>query len=674
MKMTLIRRLMMTCVALLLLCCVVAGVSVFCMLRTQEAVSTLSDTSVPGLYWAGKLKAVAKDQRIDIIFHLMSSDPDEMRSLEAKVEQTNADLAEGRRNYPKANAEDVSQIETMARDQQQFMDVWYKIRDLSRAGDKKGAWDLYNNGLMQATLGRRKVEDYLASTSQERGFSTAASARTIAQRGIPAVLIISTIAILVGIILTLSAAKYVNRRLKCLTEVAQHLADGDVAVATQLFGDSKGKRVTSNSETDELAAEMLSSDDEIGELARSFASMVSYLGETAEVSTAIASGNLATQVHPRSTGDALGHAFVQMNDGLGSLVMGVRDSAVQVASGAAQVADASGALARVSVAASSAIDEVSSTMQEMSINVQNMVRSTQTQSASVSQTSASIEEMVASIQRVADTSKTLVEISQRSREAAQNGILCMDKTTAGLNRIDGSIRSSAENISVLGRRAEDIGKIIEVIDDVAEQTNLLALNAAIEAARAGEHGLGFAIVADEIRKLAEKSGQSTNEISELIQSIQSEVHKAVGNVEKSAELVNEGLTLGADASAALRTISQVVGSVFTCAEDIGTAMTEQSNGSAQIALATTRLNEITREITSSVEEESAGAQGVVKAMQRMRELVQQSGSGSSELAASSEQMSKMSTNLLGMMDRFNLPSAKGTAPRKLLSRSTAAGR
>src|SRR5437899_10678439 len=95
----------------------------------------------------------------------------------------------------------------------------------------------------------------------------------------------------------------------------------------------------------------------------------------------------------------------------------------------------------------------------------------------------------------------------------------MEKTTDGLNRTNKAIQSSAEIINILGHRADDIGKIIEVIDDLAEQTNLLALNAAIEAARAGEHGLGFAVVGDAVRELAGKSTQSTNDNADLIQSI-----------------------------------------------------------------------------------------------------------------------------------------------------------
>src|SRR5438445_505920 len=140
--------------------------------------------------------------------------------------------------------------------------------------------------------------------------------------------------------------------------------------------------------------------------------------------------------------------------------------------------------------------------------------------------------MVTSIQRVADTAKILLDIANRSREEVVIGIHTMEKTTDGLNRTNKAIQSSAEIINVLGHRADDIGRIIEVIDDLAEQTNLLALNAAIEAARAGEHGLGFAVVADEVRKLAEKSTQSNKEIVELISSMQREARQAVENMDR----------------------------------------------------------------------------------------------------------------------------------------------
>ncbi|MFY9558713.1 MAG: methyl-accepting chemotaxis protein [Terriglobales bacterium] len=454
-------------------------------------------------------------------------------------------------------------------------------------------------------------------------------------------LIISLLALAVGAVIAYRTSKAITEPLNRLIHVAQQIGDsGDLDHTI----DIQGK-------------------DEVGQLARTFDSMVKYLKEMASVSEAIAGGNLTVEVRPRSPNDTLGNAFTRMVEGLRGLVRNVRDAASQVASASTQVAGASDETAKNSLQTSSAIDEVTSTMHEMSVNVQNMVKSTQTQASSVSETSASIDQMVTSIQRVADTAKVLLDISNRSREEVHSGIGTMEKATDGLNRINTTIHSSGEIIDALGSRADNIGKIIEVIDDLAEQTNLLALNAAIEAARAGEHGLGFAVVADEVRKLAEKSAQSTKEISELIQSIQKEARRAVENMEKSTSIVNEGLNLGQELNSALRKISNVVTEVYKFAQEIGAATNEQSHGSSQIARATTRLNEITHEINSAVEEQASGAQAVVKAMERMRELVQNSTSGSTELAASAEQMSKMSRNLLGSMDTFTLrPSETPTAP------------
>jgi len=437
-------------------------------------------------------------------------------------------------------------------------------------------------------------------------------------------------AVLLGIVIAFKTEQSITLPLTHLIEVAHKIGDsGDL---DQTIDFHRG--------------------DEVGLLADNFNKMIVHLKEMASVSSAIAGGQLFVTVQPRSQRDTMAKAFTRMTQGLRELVRQVRDSASQVASAASQMASASDESAKISVQAASAIDEVTSTMHEMSVNVQNVVKNTQVQASSVAETSASIDQMVTSIQRVADTAKLLVDISHRSREEARTGMVTMDKATEGLNRTSHSIQASSEIIDALGRRADDIGKIIEVIDDLAEQTNLLALNAAIEAARAGEHGLGFAVVAEEVRKLAEKSTQSTKEISELIQGIQKEAREAVENMEKSTAMVEEGLVLNKDLSLALDKISDVVSEVYKFSQEIGAATTEQSSGSAQIAKATNRLTEITQEINSSVEEQASGAQAVVRSMERMRELVQQSTSSSTELAAAAEQMSKLSRVLLESMDRF----------------------
>jgi methyl-accepting chemotaxis protein len=472
-----------------------------------------------------------------------------------------------------------------------------------------------------------------ASTDVEKAFEDAnRSAKTATMWNA----IITTVGTLFGIIGGLFVAFYTAKSIK---DPINHLID-------------VAHRISDTGDLDQSID--IHRADEVGVLADNFNKMILHLRAMADVSASIAEGQLTVSIHPRSQHDTMAKAFARMTEGLRAMVRQVRDSASQVASGAGQMASASDESAKVSVQAASAIDEVTSTMHEMSINVQNVVKNTQVQASSVAETSASIDQMVTSIQRVADTAKLLVDISHRSREEAQTGMATMEKATAGLNRTSQAIQSSAGIIDALGRRADDIGKIIEVIDDLAEQTNLLALNAAIEAARAGEHGLGFAVVAEEVRKLAEKSTQSTKEISELIQGIQKEAREAVENMEHSTAMVQEGLSLNKELDSALEKISSVVSEVFKFSQEIGAATMGQSSGSSQIAKATNRLTEITQEINSSVEEQASGAQAVVRAMERMRELVQQSTSSSTELAAAAEQMSKLSRNLLSSMDRFVL--------------------
>lgn len=493
----------------------------------------------------------------------------------------------------------------------------------------------------------RKDANQLVDSINKLAEQDSREAEASASSALATVIICSLLVIALGALLAAFISRRITGTVRQLVVRAQRISEGDLSGGN----------------------EEITSSDEVGDLARSFSVMEHYLQEMAAISEAISEGDLSNEVKPRSTRDTLGNAFARMTEGLRKLVRGVRDSAAQVSSGSIQVAQTSEESAKVSVQTSSAIDEVTSTMHQMSVNVENVVKSTQMQGSNVSETSASIEQMVTSIQRVADTSQVLLDICNRSREAAQDGIGSMEKATDGLNRINTSIQSSSDIIDVLGNRADDIGKIVEVIDDLAEQTNLLALNAAIEAARAGEHGLGFAVVAEEVRKLAEKSAQSAKEISELIQNIQKEARSAVENMNESTTIVNEGLSLNNDLGTALKKISEVVTEVYKFAQEIGAATNEQSSGSSQIASATERLNEITQEISSSVEEQATATQAVVKSMERMREMVQHSSSGSAELAASAEQMSNMSRNLLDMMDRFKL---KGTEMVKPEPRSRAA--
>ena len=615
--------------------------------QREHSARNTAGTSLQGIQIIEKIRYQVMENGLDLRNYLLSGDPRE-EAAESNGIRTLANLLREAENKTSDDRlrEAYSAIES---NQQSWEEDFSKPLIAKRHQVDAGQTTVSD---LQIVYLQRSTNNWVEKSVKEmddaeRGIQKAleesnASANSAATYSTLALTLGTIIGLLSGIIVAYRTSLSITQPLAALIGVTREIAEtGDLDQKIEIHRD-----------------------DEIGSLADHYRNMMLHLKEMASVSSAIAEGRLNVTVRPRSSRDTMANAFLQMIRGLRDLATKVRDSATGVASGSSQMAAASTESAKVSVEAASAIDEVTSTMHEMSINVQNVVKSTQMQTSSVAETSASIDEMVASIQRVADTAKTLLEISQRSREEVHTGIETMEKATTGLTRTSSAIKSSSEIIDVLGRRADEIGKIIEVIDDLAEQTNLLALNAAIEAARAGEHGLGFAVVAEEVRKLAEKSTQSTKEISDLIEGIQKEAREAVENMEKSTSMVQQGLELGGDLNTALKKISAVVSEVYNYAQQIGGATNEQSAGSSQIAKATSRLTEITQEINSTIEEQASGAQSVVRAMEKMREVVQQATSSSSQLAAMAEHSSKLSRRLIEAADLFVLDDQEKTAPRR----------
>lgn len=410
----------------------------------------------------------------------------------------------------------------------------------------------------------------------------------------------------------------------------------------------------------DLAIGELSSDsnDEIGDLDRTFAEMVAYLREMAGHSEAIASGDLAIKIHPRSSEDALGHAFVRMRNGLEALVRESRERAVEVASSSGQIASASERLAKVGEIAAGRVNQVTSTMHEMSVNLQSMVESARVQSQRVGESASSVEEMAASIERIASGASRLLQLCDRSREETANGMEAMQRTESGLHRIESVNQVSNENSKLLEQKTATISRISSFIEELAEQTNLLALNAAIEAARAGEHGAGFAVLADELTKLATRSAESAHEIADLVVSIQKEVARSEGQILKSTSAVEEGLQLATELRQSFANISSAVADVYQHAREIGDATKQQASGSTLIAQATGHLTQLTQEMASSIEQQSVATKNVAETMDSMLGGSREISSNSAELAVSAEQMSRMSQYLLQIMARFQIPEAR----------------
>jgi PAS domain S-box-containing protein len=259
---------------------------------------------------------------------------------------------------------------------------------------------------------------------------------------------------------------------------------------------------------------------------------------------------------------------------------------------------------------------VSSSATEILAAAEQIAAGAQRQADEITNTSSSVEEMAASMSQVSRNAEASVEAARQALERAELGDQLVRDTSEAMTRISTAVEQTAEKMRLLGRRSSEISEILDLIDDIAAQTNLLALNAAIEAAHAGEAGLGFSVVAEEIRKLAERSARATKDVATLIKAIQEETSAALSAMENGMQQVKDGSVLAEQARRALKDISGVVRRSAELIEEISAASEEQARVTRNLASAMQTISSITLET-------SAGAHQTAQTLQGMVELAEQ---------------------------------------------------
>ncbi len=247
-------------------------------------------------------------------------------------------------------------------------------------------------------------------------------------------------------------------------------------------------------------------------------------------------------------------------------------------------------------------EQVASASEEISSGATQSVETAHTQAGQTEQVATAMQEMSSTVQQVSENSQKAAEASQKAAQAAREGGQVVQETLATMRSIADSESQVAARITELGKRSEQIGKIVAVIDDIADQTNLLALNAAIEAARAGEQGRGFAVVADEVRKLAERTTKATKEIAEMIESIQVETKSAVQAMKLGNREVESGVKKTSALGPALQEIIEMSEGVGDMIAQIATAATQQSSATDQINANVSQISGATQESSSAAEQ------------------------------------------------------------------------
>jgi methyl-accepting chemotaxis protein len=233
----------------------------------------------------------------------------------------------------------------------------------------------------------------------------------------------------------------------------------------------------------------------------------------------------------------------------------------------------------------------------------------------------------------------VAEASQQTKASAQHGAQAVRETVAGMAEINAVVTEAADKVQQLGKLGERIGQVVETIDDIAEQTNLLALNAAIEAARAGEHGKGFAVVADEVRKLAERSGRETKQIAELISQVQDATQQAVNAMKAGATKVDHGSAKADMAGQALGEIMTAVDSTVKQVTEIASSAQQMAAASRSVVEAMESISAVVEENTASTEEMAAQAGQVTSAIQNIATVSGTQSASTEQVSASTQQMS-----------------------------------
>ena len=242
---------------------------------------------------------------------------------------------------------------------------------------------------------------------------------------------------------------------------------------------------------------------------------------------------------------------------------------------------------------------VGSTVQ-LSTTSDEVVQAAEGQNARVMQSVSTVEEVTRIAGEVAQSSTEAARIAQETATAARSGKEEMNQTVMGMQQISQAVVQAANIIATLGRSSDQIGEIVSVIEDIADQTNLLALNAAIEAARAGEQGRGFAVVADEVRKLAERTTKATKEIGDKIRQIQKDTRSAVSSMDQGTSQVGHGVALANKTGEALANIHSMINATVGMIQQIANATEVQSTATRQIASDLEFLTQTTRQTTSGV--------------------------------------------------------------------------
>jgi methyl-accepting chemotaxis protein len=439
------------------------------------------------------------------------------------------------------------------------------------------------------------------------------------------VLMVALLALGVSLLVLFAVLRPIGRAIRRVAAAASHMAASQIpALQTAIQAVASGDltcAVTFQSERLDIARA-----DETGELATSFNAMQERLGSVAQAFE-------QSRLHLQEALSQVSGTSGEVDEGAAQLAR----ASEQIGGASTQIARAIEDVARGAATQSHSASDAMSQMQGLAEAMSHVADGADAQAGAIKRTEEAIASLRGALSQTTATVQAVTEAADQASSTARTGSEAVAQTITSIADARQAVQQSVAHVQALGQRSAEIGQIVAAIDDIAAQTNLLALNAAIEAARAGEHGKGFTVVAAEVRKLAERAGNETKEITQRIEAIQRQVAEVVAAMEAGSGKVEQSVALGQHAEQSLQRILGVVadtsaraGTIHEVVSQMGTSVEAVTQANAQVAQVAQR----TQEATTRMQE---GTQRVGLAIESIAAASQQSAAGAEEVSASAEE-------------------------------------